>query len=295
MTTNKRPVAVLDHGLPLKSALIWDHNGFCAFDKPSGISSAGSEYTGYPQLHDVVVENLGPGSGLAHRIDRFTSGIMIGANNGKALGWLAYNWHRGAVHKHYLALIPAPVWDYQEVSSPIGGKDSTTGFTVLDRSEGMALVNCELMQAGLTHQIRRHLKKIDSYIIGDYVYKHDSHSPYRMGQLLHAWRIEVRLPEFTDWNGQFRKFSVHQPPGNEITELKCLAPEDFRLEAPMMDWNKIDDGALQPIENWVVHLADRSDFPVREGRDARWLKMKKRRDEYLRLKQQGLVETVDVV
>ncbi len=127
-------------------------------------------------------------SGIVHRIDKETSGVLLIAKTPEAFANLQRQFKERLVKKTYLALvhgtlepsegeIRAPVgrlpWNRERFGIVPGGKDAVTNYVV--RSVISRQVKrysfVELSpETGRTHQIRIHLKYINHPIVGDYLY-----------------------------------------------------------------------------------------------------------------------------
>jgi 23S rRNA pseudouridine1911/1915/1917 synthase len=123
---------------------------------------------------------------LAHRIDQFTSGVLLVAKRDDVRTELGRQFEEREVSKRYLAItVGAPPADAGLMDQPLGpdphadhrtkqaarpdGQPSRTTFQVLERFEGHALVACE-PHTGRTHQIRVHLAANGWPILGDHLY-----------------------------------------------------------------------------------------------------------------------------
>ncbi len=74
------------------------------------------------------------------------------------------------------------------------GKDAITHFKVLERYSSNTLLQV-VIETGRTHQIRVHMAEIGHPVIGDSVYSNGKNEYNVEGQMLHAWKIEFRLPK----------------------------------------------------------------------------------------------------
>lgn len=119
--------------------------------------------------------------GLAHRLDRATSGLMVVAKTPRALTALSRHFRKRLVEKRYLALVYGTVREESgSINAPIdrdpekrprwrvmeSGKAAETRFTVRERLRRATLLELEPV-TGRTNQLRIHCAHIGHPIIGD--------------------------------------------------------------------------------------------------------------------------------
>ncbi len=141
--------------------------------------------------------------GIVHRLDRDTSGIMIGARNEETATLLQKQFADRKTKKTYIAITNGvPKNDHARIDLPIGrnptapstfrvdakGKPAITDYDTL-QSDG-ALSMLELRPyTGRTHQLRVHMKYLNTPILGDRVYGTAADRLY-----LHARKLEITIP-----------------------------------------------------------------------------------------------------
>jgi 23S rRNA pseudouridine1911/1915/1917 synthase len=135
-------------------------------------------------LSSVGKEHARPG--VVHRLDRFTSGVMVVAKHDTAHWQLGRQFENRTTRKRYLALVHGDVEPLADVIDlPIGkhstirerqairwddtGKAAVTLYRVRERYGDFTLVELEL-RTGRTHQIRVHLSHLGWPIAGDDMY-----------------------------------------------------------------------------------------------------------------------------
>jgi 23S rRNA pseudouridine1911/1915/1917 synthase len=144
--------------------------------------------------------------GLAHRLDRDTSGCLLLARTDRALAALRRAFEEGAVEKEYLALVAGAPPETGALDTPYGRSPSdprrfTTrvssprrarlSWKVERRLRGSTLLRVAL-DTGRTHQIRVQLAEAGFPVLGDAVYGVPSDAIAR--QALHAVRLAFPRP-----------------------------------------------------------------------------------------------------
>lgn len=141
--------------------------------------------------------------GIVHRLDRDTSGILIGARTPEAGEWLQKQFAQRKVKKTYIAIttnrlkeptarIELPIGRNPKQPSAFrvdpGGKSATTTYKVLADNGDKSLVELSPL-TGRTHQLRVHMQYLAAPILGDRVYGTKADRLY-----LHAYKLEITLP-----------------------------------------------------------------------------------------------------
>lgn len=165
--------------------------------------------------------------GVVHRLDRDTSGIIIGARTDESFALLKSQFSDRKAKKTYLAVVAKPPRQPSAtIDVPIGrnptspstfradsnGKPAITDYEVIAQRDNYSLIKLQ-PRTGRTHQLRVHLAHIGSPILGDRLYGKPAERLY-----LHALQLEITTAPET------RQTFFCPPP----SEFRALFPEvDF--------------------------------------------------------------------
>jgi len=200
--------------------IIFENDDVLVINKPEGIiSHSRGRYWNEPSVASFVRQKTGQAgdrSGIVHRLDRATSGVMICAKNQATLSWLQKQFSDRKVKKVYMALAEGHLEPQEAIiDMPIernpkapatfrvgaNGKPSTTQYKVEKQHGEFDLVRLE-PTTGRTHQLRVHLAQQKHPILGDTLY--DGAAADRL--YLHAFSLEITLP-----GGERKLFSAPLP------------------------------------------------------------------------------------
>lgn len=187
-----------------KLKIIYENNDYLVIEKKAGITVNRSDTTNKEETLQDLIEASGKvntegedsdfqqRSGIVHRLDKETSGIIVIAKNSTSFNALQKQFKERKVEKSYLALvhgelvppsgeIVAPVgrlpWNRKRFGVVAGGREAKTKYQVLSilylvsnsKKEPLSLVRL-FPETGRTHQIRVHLKYINHPVFGDSLY-----------------------------------------------------------------------------------------------------------------------------
>ncbi len=227
-----------DKNQPL--VVLMQRSSWVVVNKPAGMPTHPREATEtgtvvnallglFPEMQGVGDGGLCPG--LAHRLDRETSGALLAARTHPAWEFLRRAFQEEAVEKEYLALVHGRVKEGGRSSLPLmhhgprGGK--MRGASGVERAQGIparsswqpiethgefSLVRVRI-QTGVTHQIRVHLAEAGHPVAGDPLYGEGQPGLAPLHRLaLHAHRLTFPDPE-----------------GGPPVEVVAPLPEDLRM------------------------------------------------------------------
>ena len=225
--------------------VLYEDAGTLIVNKPSGIMVHGDGRSDEPTLAQwflaraPMARGVGePGhaqdgtplerSGVVHRLDRETSGIVVLAKTQEAFTHLKQQFHEHLAQKEYRTFVYGPVREkWGTIDRSIGR--STKDFRLRSAQRGArgtlrnAVTDWELIaetathaylkvfpKTGRTHQIRVHMKAVNHPVVMDSLYAPED---LRMGDnlgftrlALHAMRLTITLPE-----GEERTFEAPLP------------------------------------------------------------------------------------
>ena len=191
--------------------IVYEDNDLLVVNKPKGmvVHPAHGNYNG--TLVNALLYHCGESlsgingvirPGIVHRIDKYTSGLLIVAKNDKSHVHLAEQIKAHSFTREYEAVASGFFKETEgTVNAPIGrhktdrkkmcvtvenSRNAVTHYSVIKQYGGYAYVRLRL-ETGRTHQIRVHLAYIGHAVLGDDVYGR----AYKGidGQCLHARKI----------------------------------------------------------------------------------------------------------
>ncbi|MFP4500764.1 MAG: RluA family pseudouridine synthase [Candidatus Hydrogenedentota bacterium] len=179
-------------------------------NKPAGlvVHPAPGHYSG--TLVNAVLHHCpdfqAPGSdlvrpGIVHRLDMYTSGVMVVAKTQRAFAHLGAQAAAHAFDRRYLAIVRGDFKEHHgRIDASIGrstadrkkmtvtgirAKEAVTNFEVRERF-GMASLVALKLETGRTHQIRVHMRFAGRPILGDPIYGVADFTGWKVGPELRA-------------------------------------------------------------------------------------------------------------
>lgn len=203
--------------------VIYEDKNIAIINKPKGILSHSSsdedeinvadEFVSYLYDKEEYIPQVGStfAPSICNRLDRNTSGIIIGAKNYNTLKAINYSLKNRTISKYYKCIVKGKVKNDQKLEGFLVKDEETnkvsvsideledskqieTQVKVLHTNDEYSLLEINLI-TGRTHQIRAHLSSIGHPVIGDMKYgerKVNDFFKKRYGlnsQYLHAYKI----------------------------------------------------------------------------------------------------------
>jgi 23S rRNA pseudouridine1911/1915/1917 synthase len=206
---------------PISLDILYEDNAIIVINKPPGLTvhpvRAGQGGTLVNALlHHCDILSDGGGilrPGIVHRLDRYTTGVMIAAKDNRSHDRLVSQFKDRTVGKEYLAVVwGIPPLNYGRLTYPIGrsernrirmavkyadGRKAHTEYEVIERFTNCAYLRL-VIKTGRTHQIRVHLSRFGYPVLGDREYgSRGAEESRRLNisrQMLHAHRLRIAHP-----------------------------------------------------------------------------------------------------
>jgi RluA family pseudouridine synthase len=217
---------------PIRDRLLYRDALMLVIDKPAGIPVHAGPGGG-PNLEEQLEDlrfGLPRPPGLAHRLDRDTSGCLVLGRHRKALARLGRLFAAGRIEKVYWAVVRGgPEGAEGRIEAPLRkltpgkgwkmvvdpeGQAAVTDWRLLGRSDGLSWLECR-PRTGRTHQVRVHCQLLGCPVLGDPVYGGDGSRPLH----LHARALTIPLY-----------------PGREPITVEAPVPLHMRLALTACGW-----------------------------------------------------------
>jgi len=200
--------------------ILWEDKHLVFVDKPAGLLSVPTEYSDDTSIADALVDYYHqrgvkkPRIYIVHRLDRYTSGVMVFAKTPEALNTLRDMFHEHRINRVYKAILVgelpenmgtlhdklvehtrklkmAVVAKRAGKARPQGTKPAVTHYRVIERLHGHTVVELKL-ETGRRNQIRVQFAERGYPLLGDQIYGTASRMLER--QALHAEILGFRHP-----------------------------------------------------------------------------------------------------
>lgn len=224
--------------------IIYEDEYIFVINKPSGLIVNVSKTAQEKTLQEMVMESdkyshLFEGisedsvfykrGGMAHRLDKDTSGIILFAKDEESLAGLMEEFKSREVSKEYIALVYGEISEeIIEIDAPLGRNPNTRtkmaitepgrpSLTIIERIKDVTMedIHFTLVRAkpvtGRTHQIRVHLAALNHPVVGDNMYagrRRNEITKDKYGRLmLHAHKLTIKHPK----SGKLMTFEAPLP------------------------------------------------------------------------------------
>lgn len=225
-----------------KIKIIFENEDFVVIDKPSGVVVNRSETHAGKTLQDYIEETVISNihefddtefksrSGLVHRLDKDTSGLLLVAKNPHSFESLQERFKTREVEKKYLCLVLGEINEERfEIDAPISrnpnnrfkyavvrdGKEAQTYFEKIKVSEvgGFKFTSLYVFpRTGRTHQIRVHLAAYGTPVVMDPIYMSEKDFSLCKDLNFYTLMLHAKSLKF-EYNGKVYFFESETPSG----------------------------------------------------------------------------------
>ncbi len=187
--------------------IVFEDTHLLVVDKPAGLLTVpipGKRSRNLKELLDRYLTSQKRRARAVHRIDRYTSGLVVFAKGYRAWEGLVEQFRAHTPERVYLAVVRGTVEPpegtlrhrleltrdgFRQRVVERGGTPAVTHYRVLERFRGATLLELRL-ETGLKNQIRVQLRAAGHPLVGDRHYSVEEAAETRLGrQALHAWRL----------------------------------------------------------------------------------------------------------
>ena len=186
--------------------------------------------------HDSSLSSLDR-SGIVHRLDKNTSGLMVVSKNLKSQKFLVDQMQNHLVEREYSAIVYGYMISGGSINEPIGrdskdrvrqtisanGKEAISHYRVIDRFKSHTHVKV-VLETGRTHQIRVHLSHIGHPLIGDPMYGGRVRFPKKANT-----KLKHTLSHFDRHALHSKKLTLDHPATGESMTWKANLPDDMQV------------------------------------------------------------------
>jgi len=265
--------SVIPQDIPLD--IIYEDDTILVVNKPVGlvVHPAAGHADGTLQngllFHDEKLHEV-PRSGIVHRLDKDTSGLLVVAKTLKAHKILVEQLQARTVHREYHAIVFGVLTAGRTIDIGIGrhgrdrkkmavkpeGKQAITHFRVLDRYRGHSRIKVNL-ETGRTHQIRVHMAYVKHPLVGDQTYGGRLQLPAGCSD-----ELKAMLRSFGRQALHARKLGLVHPETGKPMEWQAPLPDDMKSLIAVLEAD-----ITQDVDDDEYYMDDFSDEYTDESTD----------------------------
>lgn len=228
-----------------KLDIIYEDDDVVAVNKPPGFLSIPDRFhEDVLNVKNILASRHGE-IFTVHRLDKFTSGVMIFAKNQETHRFLSKEWMDRKPQKYYLAIVDGiPKSKEGTIDFALSesmtrrgkmlvhkrGKDSRSDYKVIEEfGTKFSLVSVQIY-TGRMHQIRVHMAELGHPLIVDHLYgkREEFFLSEIKGRKFNLRKEEIERPLLTRQPLHAKRLVVTHPKKDELLILEAEIPKDMR-------------------------------------------------------------------
>jgi len=235
--------------------ILYEDDFIIAIDKPAGVLSIPDRFNADADNLVSILKLNYPQIIPVHRLDKFTSGIILFAKDANTHKLLSGDFAERKIEKYYYAIVDGiPTPSIGSINVPITesmvtrgkmlvhkrGKESTTDYKIIESFKNFSLIYLRL-HTGRMHQIRVHMQYLGNPLVVDNLYGNREalylseikHKKFNLGKNEEERPLLHRQP----LHGA--KLVLIHPETQKKLEIESVLPKDMKATLSQMEkWNK---------------------------------------------------------
>lgn len=219
-------------------------------NKPAGLLTIPDRYDAEEESLSKILETRYGKIFIVHRLDKFTSGVIVFAKNAEAHKFLNKQFSNREAERIYHIIVSGVIIDESlEIDIPLmpnpgrqggvipsaRGKESITLIKVIKRYSVATLLKCKLV-TGRQHQIRAHMAAIGHPLLVDEFY--GTKSAFYLSEIKRRYNLKKNTtenPVISRITMHSKSLGLQHPASGDLITIEAEEPKDFSVLIKLLD------------------------------------------------------------